>query len=372
MLNSILNPVYRLIGSGMYYLSELIGGNYVLVLLICALATKLAFLYFSIKQHKGQIKMAKLAPKIDLIKAKYKGRTDPASKQKMSEEIMALQQKEGYNMLSGCLPLFIQFPVILVLYKIIRNPLTYIMQCDFDTLLNVFSKNPELNVLIQNGTFVNNLKNNEIHAVSIIREYGLVDSLKTALDNGRELPDMSLFNNFVDLGYTPSFSFQSFTSWAGFILLLIPFLAAAIQWLTVFLGRKLNGNPQGATADVQGKGSMLLMDLMMPAMTLFFAFKMPGIMGIYWIFQSILSIIQSVIFKFAMPVPKFTEEEIKKIQKEAKKVEKEQEKLIKAQPKYRSLHYIDEDDYDELPDMKSNSNSQKPSITGADVPQIKD
>ena len=142
MLNKLLDPIYKILGSGMYYLSYPFGGNYVLVLLVLAILTKLAFVYFSIKQHKGQIKMARLAPKIELIKAKYKGRTDQASKQKMQEEILALQQKEGYNMLSGCLPLFIQFPVILVLYKIIRNPLTYIMQCDFNKLLNVFSQNP--------------------------------------------------------------------------------------------------------------------------------------------------------------------------------------------------------------------------------------
>ena len=71
-MNQILDPIYKLIGTGMYYLSIPFKGNYVLVLLICALVTKLAFLYFSIKQHKGQIKMAKLAPKIELIKAKYK------------------------------------------------------------------------------------------------------------------------------------------------------------------------------------------------------------------------------------------------------------------------------------------------------------
>ena len=368
-MNKLLDPIYKLIGSGMYYLSIPFGGNYVLVLLVLALVTKLAFLYFSIKQHKGQIKMARLAPKIELIKAKYKGRDDQVSRQKMQEEIMALQQKEGYNMLSGCLPLFIQFPVILVLYKIIRNPLTYIMQCDFDKLMNVFSQNPELNLLIQNGTFVNNLRMNEIHAVSIIRRYGL-DITEALGKPTRMLPNMNLFG--ADLGQNPALNLDAFTTWAGIFLMLIPFLAAGIQWLTVFAGRKLNGNPQSATADTQGKGSMILMDLMMPAMTLFFAFKMPGIMGIYWIFQSVLSIVQSVIFKFTMPVPKFTEEEIKKIQKEAKKAEKEQEKLLKSQPKYRSLHYIDEDDYDELPEMKSTSDSQKPSISGSDVPQIKD
>ena len=70
--------------------------------------------------------MAKLTPKIELIKAKYKGRTDQATMQKQQQEIMEFQQKEGYNPLSGCLPLLLLFPIIIFLYDIIRNPLSYI------------------------------------------------------------------------------------------------------------------------------------------------------------------------------------------------------------------------------------------------------
>ena len=99
--------------------STLFGGKYVFALLLYALIFKILFLPFSIKQQKSSIKMAKLAPKIELIKAKYKGRTDAPTKQKMQQEIMALQQKEGYSPLSGCLPLLLQFPIIIFLYQVI-------------------------------------------------------------------------------------------------------------------------------------------------------------------------------------------------------------------------------------------------------------
>jgi YidC/Oxa1 family membrane protein insertase len=71
--------------------------------------------------------MALLTPKIELIKAKYRGRTDQVTMRKQQEEIMQLQQQEGYNPLSGCLPMLLQLPVIIWLYKVIRMPLTYIM-----------------------------------------------------------------------------------------------------------------------------------------------------------------------------------------------------------------------------------------------------
>ena len=72
----MLDWLYEFLGSMLYGFSSLFGGKYVFGLLIYALLFKLLFLPFSIKQQKNQIKMAALAPKIELIKAKYRGRTD--------------------------------------------------------------------------------------------------------------------------------------------------------------------------------------------------------------------------------------------------------------------------------------------------------
>ena len=74
-----------------------------------------------------------------------------------------------------------------------------------------------------------------------------------------------------------------------------------------------------------------------------------------------------------MPVPKYTEEELKSIQKAKKVQQKAQTAIIKTQPKYKSLHYIDEDDYDELPEVKTQSKKHdtKPTLN-SDKPEIKD
>ena len=66
----MLDWLYELIGTMLYWFSSLFGGKYVFGLLLYALLFKLLFLPFSIKQQKNQIKMAALAPKIELIKAK--------------------------------------------------------------------------------------------------------------------------------------------------------------------------------------------------------------------------------------------------------------------------------------------------------------
>ena len=73
-----------------------------------------------------------------------------------------------------------------------------------------------------------------------------------------------------------------------------------------------------------------------------------------------------------MPIPKFTEEELKAINKAKKAAEKEQKAIIKTQPKYKSLHYIDEDDYEELPEVKSSSPEKKKFSDSTNRPEIKD
>ena len=127
-----------------------------------------------------------------------------------------------------------------------------------------------------------------------------------------------------------------------------------------------------AGQDAQAQASMKMMDLVMPAMTVFFTFSFSAMLGLYWIYQSALSIVQSYILSKAMPLPKYTEEELKAMRKAQKEAEKAQRAALKAQPKYKSLHYIDEDDYDELPTIKSEKDAPKKPTELDNTPEIKD
>ena len=369
--------LYSLLGSMLYGFSYILGNSYALALILYALVFKLVFLPFTIKQQKNQIKMANLTPKIELIKAKYRGRTDRVTMQKMQQEIMELQQREGASMFGGCLPMLIQFPIIIFLYNVIREPLTHIcgfLKSDWDTL---FSR---IEGLYANGTLAveggktaaemaASVGQDQIRIISFLKENG-IDSVADGLGNGRGIPDMSLFG--VELGYTPSEAFNGSVLW---VIILIPIIAAALQWLTMFLTKRWNGNAnQLATPDGQTQTSMKMMDIIFPLMTLWIAFSFSALMGLYWIFQSVLAIIQTFILSKAMPLPKFTEEQLKQMRKEQKAVEKAQKAALKNQ-KYRSLHYIDEDDYDELPEVKTNEQQKKTNaamLGGQDLPNIKD
>lgn len=344
--------IYNLFGTILGFFSDITGGSYALALLLYALVFKILFLPFTIKQQKNQIAMAKLAPKIALIRAKYKGRTDRVTMQKQQEEIMALQQKEGYSPFSGCLPLLLQMPIIIFLYNVIRAPLSYI------------AKFPKEVIEAVNNLVSPDKALDQISLISKINEY--VDAGKLIEIEGFELSKIPDFNFLgMNLANTPSFSN---ISW----LVIIPFLAALSQWFTMWITRKVNGNGmQMGNDDAQAQMSMKMMDLIMPLMTVFFAFGFSGMLGVYWIYQSLLSIVQTLILAKVMPIPKFTEEDIKAIRKAEKEQEKINREVMKSQPKFRSLHYIDEDDYDELPTVKNNNqNSNKPKSN--DIPEIKD
>ena len=344
--------IYNLFGTILGFFSDITGGSYALALLLYALVFKILFLPFTIKQQKNQIAMAKLAPKIALIRAKYKGRTDRVTMQKQQEEIMALQQKEGYSPFSGCLPLLLQMPIIIFLYNVIRAPLSYI------------AKFPKEVIEAVNNLVSPDKALDQISLISKINEY--VDAGKLIEIEGFELSKIPDFHFLgMNLANTPSFSN---ISW----LVIIPFLAALSQWFTMWITRKINGNGmQMGNDDAQAQMSMKMMDLIMPLMTVFFAFGFSGMLGVYWIYQSLLSILQTLILAKVMPIPKFTEEDIKAIRKAEKEQEKINREIMKTQPKFRSLHYIDEDDYDELPTVKkTNQNSDKPKSN--DIPEIKD
>ena len=349
--------LYSLFGTMLSWFNS-ITGSYALALLIYALVFKILFLPFSIKQQKNQIAMAKLTPKIELIKAKYRGRTDQVTMRKQQEEILQLQQQEGYNPLSGCLPLLLQMPLIIFLYNVIRNPLSYICKLEDDVIVAI---NSAVNNLSEAVSFS---KIDQITLVNQIHSSGL-DSIaygESGTFDVSSLPNFKLFG--LDLAATPSFTS---ISW----LVLIPFIAAFVSWLSMVLMRRWNGNGMAQTQDAQAAASMKMMDLIMPVMTVFLAFSFSAMLGIYWIYQSALSIVQSFIISKAMPLPKYTPEELKAMKKAQKEAEKAQRAALKAQPKYKSLHYIDDDDYDELPTLKAENEASNKKVD-LDTPEIKD
>lgn len=319
-------------------------GNYMLALLLFALVFKILLIPLSVMQQKNQIKGAKLRPKMLLIEKKYAGRNDQVTLKKKQAEIMELQQKEGYSAFSGCLPVLLQFPIIIILYRVIQKPLTYVSHLG-DQLAKIAEK----------IGFTASYKSSEISLISEIKknmelaQEGFVEAGGTG-NLADVLPKMSFFG--ADLTLRPYF-------WS--ILLLIPVLNFAFGVLTMKLSKKLNGNPMQTGAETTDqKVSGGIMEWMMPVVSLWFSFILPSALGVYWIYQSVLGIAQMLILAKVMPMPKYSKEEMEQILKELKKKQVERPSYTGSSysgDRPRSLHHIDDDD--DFPEDKKPSGSNQ-------------
>lgn len=101
-------------------------GNFGFAIIILTIVFRIVLLPLGIKQIKSMQAMQALSPKIKEIQKKYKG-----NKQKVQEQTMKLYQEYGVNPLGGCLPLLLQFPILIAMYSVIRAPVP--MPADPDT-----------------------------------------------------------------------------------------------------------------------------------------------------------------------------------------------------------------------------------------------
>ena len=361
------------IGKFLGFLTNLVGNYYVISILIFAVLVELIMLPMSVKQQKNTIGMAKLRPLIAKIEKKYAGRYDQVTVRKKQEEIMQLQQKSGYSPMSGCLPLLLQLIVVgFILYPIIQNPLSYVLDqsSSFSSALLAYATSPVaaggLGLSISGGNVMELLAALNEANIAGIKDFALIANGEEVLARYMELvPDMPNFTAFgINLGKLPSFAS---------ILILIPIFNVLGQWVSMFLTRRWNNtgyNMMGAQ-DAQGKFSIKMMDVLPLLITVFILFQVPAMIGVYWFFRSLISLGKQFIMQKVLPVPKFTEAEIRELEKAEKERQKAQKEALKQQPKFRSLHYIDEDDYDELPTVKNN-NTSGAKLNSQDAPEIKD
>jgi len=101
--------------------------NYGWAIVLMTVLIKLVLLPLTHKSYVSMQKMQELAPQIKALRAKYKGkkdkkgRPDLESQRKMNEEVAALYRKEGVNPAGGCLPMLIQFPVLIGFYRLLSH-----------------------------------------------------------------------------------------------------------------------------------------------------------------------------------------------------------------------------------------------------------
>ena len=342
------------IGTFLGWITMIMPANsYILTLFVFGIILEIVMLPFGVKQQKNSIKQAKLRPKEMAIRKKYAGRNDQATQQKVTQEIQELYQKENFNPMGGCLPLLLQLPIIMVLYWIVVDPIQYVCHMGRDMVSVLHSY---ITTAVENGGLGMKLvsTNGSIEIFSKIKELPIeaFEGIKSFCANGEAVYQKiveidSVPANFnigpVNFGLTPAFDFESVNAW----LLVLPVLTFVVYFFSMKISRKFTYQPTQNSDDRQQACSNKMMDFTMPLMSVWMTFMVPAAVGVYWVFKSILGTIKQFIMSRVMPLPVFTEDDYKAAEKEyAGKQPKKIEKSANA-GKVRSLHHIDDDDYDE-------------------------
>jgi YidC/Oxa1 family membrane protein insertase len=97
------------------------GWTWTLSIIGLVLVIRAALIPVFLKQLDAQRRMRLLQPDLLTLQEKYKGKTDPLSRQSMAQEQMALYKKHGTNPFSACLPLLIQVPFFFALFQVLSG-----------------------------------------------------------------------------------------------------------------------------------------------------------------------------------------------------------------------------------------------------------
>lgn len=260
----------------------------------------------TIKQQKSSKLQSRMAPELNAIQKKYKGKTDQQSMLAQQAETKAVYDKYGTSALSGCLPMLITLPIMLALYRVIYNIPAYV-----GTVKEYYEN---VAVLIQGSDgYIDVLKTYLSQVAISTKGWGDVSNALSAADSNsvnyiidilakltpdqwtslaNDLPTiqsqiMTLYqeiesvNSFLGMDIT---SHPSLTS----ISVIIPVLAIVTQYISTKLMTANNpidsDNPAAAT--------MKSMNITMPIVSGIMGLFLPIGVGLYWVAGSVFRIIQ--------------------------------------------------------------------------------
>ncbi len=280
--------------------------SYGVALILFTLVIKLIMLPFQMKSKKSMMRMSRVSGQMQDLQKRY-----AKNQAKLQEEMQKLYEEEGVNPMSGCLWSFLPLPILMALYSIIRQPITHFMMLSKDVLQTVVQSVADAGVDLTNIVMMDKVTGAPALKDGLYQmaAYGQINLVKAVQEMGLSTPDGWFNVNYkflgLDLTATPWEYVKSFTfTWAVIGVILIPILAGLSQF--VFSKLTMKTQPQ---ADAAGGASMKSMMYMMPLFSVYIAFIMPAALGVYWIAQSVFSLIQEVVLNKTLSAKMEAEEE---------------------------------------------------------------
>ncbi len=266
-LGIILMELYNLIGS------------YGIAIIIFTVVFRLVLMPLTVKTKRSTAKTAAIQPKIQELQKKYKN-----NREKLGQEMQKLYKEEGVNPMGGCLPMLVQFPIMIALYYVVQQPLKFMMGLSVEEIAEVASR---LGIeMAENARTIEITLANEIY-----NNFNLVQDISPNI--------VALDYNFlgINLAQTPDIGALS-------VLWLVPIISAATSYLYSFLSQRSMAKTNPTAANNPMAQSMKTTMLMMPLMSAWFAFMLPTAVGIYWITGNVMLVVQEYLINWYLAVEK--------------------------------------------------------------------
>ena len=246
--------------------------NYGWDIIVFTLFIRVISIPLTISQQKSTAKMAAFQPMITDIQKKYKN-----DQKKQQDELSKLQQDYGYNPMSGCLPMALNFFVMFGVIDVVYRPLQRILHVSSSTL--------EAAAKLLNISANNYTRDNTI--LSAIASGNSTVAGAFAADELAKVQEFATHMNFfgIDLTQVPKLAFTA----AALPLLIFPLLSLLTMFLSTHFSMKASGQEM--------QGNMKVMMYAMPLMFVFFSFTVPVAFSLYYTVSNVVMIGQSEIMR---------------------------------------------------------------------------
>lgn len=247
--------------------------NYGVAIIIFSVIVKIILYPLQYKSKKGLIAQQRLQPKIKDIEARYKN-----DRTAYNNALQELYTQNGISPMSGCLPMLLIFPIMIGLYRVIRQPLTY-----------VFGQGKNLTAIMESLASQNaeaaQALGGMIDGSTIVNEIMIMRYLPTTSEFYINMKFLGM-----DLTVNPSLKLE----W----LVLLPIISGVTALLMSVISQKLQEKSTGVSTQMNASGKSLLYT--MPLISVFIGFTLPAGLTIYWIANNLLSIAQEYILQLQM------------------------------------------------------------------------
>ena len=314
--------------------------SYGLALILFAIVIKLILFPVSLKSKKSMIQMNLLSGKMQQLQKQY-----GKDRERYNLEVQKLYEREKVNPMGGCLWSLIPMIVLIALYGIIREPITYFMNLSMDQIKEVAQLLNWDTVAVTQGWVTQALMDkaggvfengayNQLYLLSLINDSNLA-SLQAALgEAGSGLFVMNFQFLGLDLSLIPTWKFWTGgLKWSSIGLFLLPLVSTGVSFLSMKVSmatNKMNTKTQNAQMDQTNK----IMMWMMPLMSLWIGFTVPAGLSVYWVAQYFVTMAQEVIcgrmLKKDYEAARLAAEERERQEKEEEKRRKEEARLERA------------------------------------------